>query len=102
MRFEWDESKDAANRQKHGIGLDHVRRFDFVTALRIRDERYDYGEERWRSIGYIGDRLHVIVYTERADAIRLISARKANRRERAFYERKREEAQAARGLRRES
>ncbi len=87
MEFEWDAAKDAANRQKHGISFDEARRiFDGPILTRV-DDRMDYGEDREISLGAIspGGAL-VIVHTERSDKIRLISARKANRRERKVYD----------------
>ena len=50
------------------------------------DTRYSYGEERYRVIGVIEQRLFVVVYTPRHDAMRIISARKANQREVTYYE----------------
>ncbi len=50
------------------------------------DGRFDYGEERWVAFGLIGKRLQVMVYTFRAETIRIISFRKANKREKAYYE----------------
>ena len=49
------------------------------------DERFDYGEERIITMGHVNNRLHVVVYTQTNDTIRIISARKANRRERKRY-----------------
>ena len=55
--------------------------------LRWRDQRQDYGEDRWIGMGAIHGRLMVVVYTERKpDIIRLISIRKANKRERKRHE----------------
>ena len=50
------------------------------------DTRLDYGETRWRTVGEVDGVLLLVVYTERLDAIRVISARKANRHEREDYE----------------
>ncbi len=50
------------------------------------DTRYNYGEDRYRLIGMIDERLFVLAYTPRRSAIRIISARKANRREVSHYE----------------
>ena len=50
------------------------------------DTRYSYGEERYRVISVIEQRLFVVVYTPRHDAMRIISARKANQREVRYYE----------------
>lgn len=60
---------------------------DFESALFILDDRYSYGEERIQVLGMIGDRLHVFVFTPRGGALRAISLRKANLRERRRYAR---------------
>lgn len=86
MRYEWDEGKRAANLAKHGIDFADAARFDWSTAMETVDNRLEYGEKRWVALGRIDRRLHVLIYTERNDNIRLISLRKANNREREFYE----------------
>ncbi|MDX3894870.1 BrnT family toxin [Pusillimonas sp.] len=58
-----------------------VAAFDWDNALVKIDTRRDYGELRWIALGLIKRRLHVMVYSRRSDTIRLISLRKANRRE---------------------
>jgi uncharacterized DUF497 family protein len=86
MQFEFDAAKQAANLRKHGIDLRDAA-YVFLDAHRLdaTDGRKDYGEERHLVIGRIEDRVWVVVYTRRADAIRLISARKANEREQKRY-----------------
>jgi len=63
--------------------------------LSLRDERVDYGEDRWIALGCIGGRLHFLVYTLRGEgpgeSIRIISLRKANARERRVYDERQEE-----------
>lgn len=85
MRIVWGAGKDLANRQKHGLGFEAVSRLDWDSVLEVEDTRFDYGERRWRAIGKIDGRLHVLVYTVRDDAIRVISLRKANERETRLY-----------------
>jgi uncharacterized DUF497 family protein len=52
------------------------------------DDRFDYGEDRWFGIGFLGNGIAVIVWTERyGDVIRIISARRANRYEQQRFER---------------
>ena len=87
LKFEWDENKERINIEKHGI--------DFSTAALVfgdnsRLEKYDNAhstlEERYITIGQIGQALViVVVYTERGDAIRVISARFATRHEKEAY-----------------
>lgn len=86
MKFEWDEAKEGRNREVHGVSFHEVERFDWETAVTAKDGRWDYGEVRFVSLGFIGDRLYVCVYTQRAKARRIISLRKANKREVTLYE----------------
>ena len=60
--------------------------FEWVTALYIPDTRHDYGENRIRAFGFFEDRLHAIVFTPIAGGVRIISFRKANKREILRYE----------------
>ncbi|MGK0265955.1 MAG: uncharacterized DUF497 family protein [Maricaulis sp.] len=84
--FEWDEAKNAANIAKHGLSFQEaVQAFD-GPVFTIVDDRVDYGERREISIGLIDDRAIIaIVHTDRQGRTRLISARRANRKERALY-----------------
>ncbi len=86
MNFEWDRDKNEANLKKHGIGFDEAKHiFDGPTLTRV-DDRQDYGESRGISLGALSpDAVLVVVHTQRGNKIRLISARKANRRERKVY-----------------
>lgn len=86
MKFEFDAGKQVANLRKHGIDLrDAAYLFLDVHRLDAVDSRKDYGEERRLVIGCVEDRIWVVVYARRADAIRLISARTANEREQKRY-----------------
>jgi len=85
MQYEWDENKNAANRVKHGVDFSVAESFCWDTAIETVDDRTDYREERWIALGLIGVRVHVIVYTLRSGYIRIISLRKANKREVEYY-----------------
>jgi uncharacterized DUF497 family protein len=85
MEIEFDPAKDAANTIKHGISLRTADLFDMGAALIEYDDRHDYKEQRMIAIGPIGDRLHVLVYTLRGSTVRVISLRKANRKEATRY-----------------
>ena len=88
MQFEWDENKARSNKAKHGVDFESARQFDFDTALYIVDNTVAYGEERWQAIGFIGPRLHTLIFTDRESRIRIISLRKASYAEmKDFYER---------------
>jgi uncharacterized DUF497 family protein len=83
--YDWDPGKAAANVVKHGVAMDEVRASDWDTAIVSEDRRYEYGEARFVAIGEIGARLHVLTFTPRGEAVRVISLRKANRRETRIY-----------------
>jgi hypothetical protein len=82
MEFEWDEAKSEACYAERGFDFGYVVRV-FLDPDRLvePDDRFDYGEPRYRVIGRIAERVFVVVYTPRGGRFRLISARKANRRE---------------------
>ena len=83
--YAWDERKRASNLRKHGVDFAIVQAFDFETAIVLRDDRKDYGEERFRAYGTIRGRLHALVFTRCEEKIRVISLRKSNAREIATY-----------------
>ena len=87
MKIEYDPVKNERNIVERALSFDRVVKFDFVTALYVIDDRRDYGETRYRSLGYIENRLYALVFVEIQDGIRVISFRKANQREIQFYER---------------
>ncbi len=87
MDFEWDDDKADENTRKHAIDFDEAA-LVFLDPHRVEkeDTRKDYGEERFQVVGFSAGRILLVVYTERGERIRLISARKATRRERRLYE----------------
>jgi uncharacterized DUF497 family protein len=78
-RYDWDETKRAANIRAHKVDFTALRDFDWDTAYIYIDDREDYGELREVAIGFIGDRLHVLVFSRRRAKIRVISLWKAQR-----------------------
>ena len=88
MRFEWDSTKDEANRMKHGLGFAEAKALfesdsDF---FELYDEQHSDSEERFIAIGPIARGVVVVVWTERSDGtIRLISARFAVKHEQEIY-----------------
>jgi uncharacterized protein len=83
--IEFDPEKDAANQAKHGFELSlAIHLFSGRYHIDV-DDRRDYGEVRKIATGYIGERLFVCVFTERKTARRIISIRKANKREQHDY-----------------
>ncbi len=85
--FEWNEAKNRLNIAKHGIDFADVPRMFERSALVRRDDRREYDEERWIALGDLDGGVIVAVYTRRGSRLRIISARKANRRERTIYAR---------------
>jgi uncharacterized DUF497 family protein len=86
--FEWDSKKERANRRKHGISFDEARTiFSDPQELLIADPEHSEDEERLISVGISNrKRILLVVYTEKGDRIRLISARRAAPREQEQYE----------------
>lgn len=85
-RITFDPAKSEANVRKRGLPFSLVEEsFDWAGAQLIEDRRKDYGERRYRALGFIGTRLHAVAYTPRGDAMHVISLRKANRREEKRY-----------------
>lgn len=85
MKFEWNENKRQTNITKHGIDfMDAQKIFDYDTVT-IEDNRFNYGEQRFIAIGLLNSKMIVVVYTERENIIRIISARKATKNEQRIY-----------------
>lgn len=87
-RFEWDENKAEANAGKHGVTFEEAASvFDNPLAVIFADEAHSAGEEREILVGHSAPgRLLLVSYTERGEAVRIISAREATKRERRDYE----------------
>jgi uncharacterized DUF497 family protein len=85
VEFEWDPAKSETTYQTRGFDFAYASRI-FDTALVVaEDTRADYGEIRMKAIGQIGSDVLVVIYTLRGDAIRIIPARRANKKERAQW-----------------
>ena len=83
--FEWDERKRCGNLRKHGLDFaDCAAVFNGVTVTSA-DDRYGYGEARFITLGLLHWRVVCIVHTEMDEALRIISFRKATKREQARY-----------------
>jgi uncharacterized DUF497 family protein len=84
--YEWDEAKNREIIARHGIDFADARRI-FARPMLVRlDDREDYGEERWIALGDLDGVIVVMVFTYRGDRARVISIRKATRREREIYQ----------------
>jgi hypothetical protein len=88
LSFEWDENKAKANLAKHGVSFEEASTaFGDPLSLTIPDPAHSHAEDRSIVLGQSHQRkLLVVVHTERGDNIRIISARRASRRERKSYE----------------
>ncbi len=86
MEISYDESKNRRNLIERNPSFEEVIEFDFEGARLSIDKRKDYGEIRVRAIGFLRCRLHALVFTETEKRIRVISFRKANKRELTEYE----------------
>ena len=92
MRFEWDEEKSISNLQKHGVSFEEAKEvFEDPFHISKLDHRFDYFEERWITLGRTKKYKILVVanmfFDENGEEIiRIISARKANQKERNFYE----------------
>ena len=88
LRFLWDHRKAGANERKHGVGFQEATTvFDDPLSVRIPDPDHSEDEQRLLLLGLsIRRQLLVVAHSERGESIRIISARRANRRERRTYE----------------
>jgi uncharacterized DUF497 family protein len=86
MKIEFDPNKNQKNITERDLPFELVRDFEFETARYLIDDRADYGETRIRALGVLAGRVYALVFTEIPGGIRVISFRKANKREVAEYE----------------
>ncbi len=84
--YEWDEAKRLATLNKRDIDFADMARFEWDTAHIIEDTRQPYPERHLIALGMIDYRLHFCVWTARRQKIRIISLRKANKREEKAYD----------------
>lgn len=87
MKFEWNDDKNSMNIEKHGYDFNDACSLFDGDRIEFLDDRKDYGEPRYITLGYVQQRVAVAVYTKRSsDTIRIISLRKANSREKERFE----------------
>lgn len=85
MEFAWSEAKRAANLKIHGLDfVDTARVFEGITYT-VEDDRFSYGEQRFVTLGLLAGIPVSVVHTESEHEIRIISFRKATRREAQIY-----------------
>jgi uncharacterized protein len=91
--YEWDKAKRQANLRKHGVDFASVEAFDWDHAVTFEDTRDRYHEHRWVAFRPIGDMIFALVFTETEDGVtRVISLRRATKRERRLYAKEFEQA----------
>lgn len=81
--FDWDKRKSKSNLDKHGIDFDDAVEIFYGPIILRRSDRNN--EERWIAIGFLENKLIAVVFTRRADAFRIISARRARKNEESEY-----------------
>lgn len=86
MEIDFDPVKNATKIRERGLSFERTAEFDFETAQFTIDNRRDYGETLYRVLGFLDHRLHALVFVEIVGGIRVISFRKANKREVKQYE----------------
>ena len=86
--FEWDKNKALKNIEKHGVSFDEGKSvFNDPEFITVVDEEHSVDEERYITIGFSENgRLLILAHTDREGRIRIISTRKATKREERFYE----------------
>ncbi len=88
LEFSFDQLKSERNQSLRGLSFILAFQFEWSTAIISADIRHDYGEARYAAMGFLAEKLHVIVFTPREQAIHIISLRRANSREVGLYEKK--------------
>ena len=86
MEIEYDPAKNEKNIRSRGLSFELVSDFDFETAILWIDSRKVYPEMRISALGLLNGRVHALVFAETTNGIRVISFRKANKREVKRYE----------------
>jgi len=86
LRFRWSKAKARENYRKHGISFEFAKAvFNDAFAIDLLDDRRDYGEERFVTVGMVEGRMLYVAYSERDNVIRMISARRATKHEEQAY-----------------
>ncbi|TEU22295.1 MAG: BrnT family toxin [Anaerolineales bacterium] len=85
MHFEWDEQKNQINIRKHGFDFADAPAVFAGVTFTFEDDRFDYEEQRFITLGMLAGKVVVIAHTERDDRVRIISMRKATKYEQKLY-----------------
>jgi uncharacterized protein len=85
MRFSWDEAKRQENLRQHGLDFADASAVFEGTTFTYEDDRFDYGEQRFITLGLLHGRVVIIAHTECNDEVRVISMREGTKREQILY-----------------
>ncbi len=88
MTYEWDGAKNGSNYAKHGLDFADAELVFAGPCVTFEDNRFDYGEERFVTLGLLAGRLVAIAHAPRGEVTHIISMRKANRREQEIYQKR--------------
>lgn len=88
MTYEWDDAKNRGSFAKHGLDFADAGLVFAGPCVTFVDNRFDYGEERFVTLGLLAGRLVAIAHAPRGQITRIISMRKANRREQEIYQKR--------------
>ena len=86
LEISFDQLKSKRNELLRGLSFNLAIQFEWSTAIISADIRHDYGESRYAAMGFLAEKLHVLVFTPREKAVHIISLRRANSRESSLYE----------------
>lgn len=85
MDISFDPAKDAANIKQHGLSFADFTGFDAAPVV-VEDDRFDYGETRFRAFGRVDGEARCLIFTIRDNSVRAISLRRAHEKEMRRYE----------------
>jgi uncharacterized DUF497 family protein len=85
MKFEWDEAKRQSNLHKHRLDFTDTETVFSSVTFTFEDDRFEYDEDRFITLGLLDETVVVIAHTEREDIVRVISMRKATKNEQKLY-----------------
>jgi len=85
MQFTWDEGKRQANRKKHGLDFRDAHKVFAGATFSFHDTRFDYGEDRFVTLGLLDAEVVIIVHAETRNEIRIISMRKGTKDEQEIF-----------------
>lgn len=85
MKFSWHEPKRQATFNRRGLDFAQAEQVFMGPTFTFEDDRKDYGEQRWVTLGLLREKVVVIVHTESEDEIRIISMREADKDEQLLF-----------------